>query len=356
MNTLRIATLNTLNLALPGRRIYEGWPPYTADDYLAKTQWLATMVDRLAADFVLVQEVFHAQALSDVVRQTQGQGRAWAFAAPLADEQNTRPRLGLLWRTRWQPQLTTIAELPAGCAVAVPDKAAHTHFSRPLLMARVPLPANVVGAGGPEALTLLNLHLKSRRPDFADGEDRNDPAAEARAQLRSLIMRGAEAAAVRRLVVEATRHNRTPLVVAGDFNDEPGAVTTQIIADTSWKREDHVQRDSMLFNALDVEQRPAPGRGRDTAFTILHAGEPERIDHVLVSEEFVPQSRHAIGHVERVEVLNDHLTERRRGRSPLAAGQEAADLQRILADHAAVCVSIVVGAPPSRPRAAPGST
>lgn len=356
MNALRIATLNTLNLALPGRRIYDGWPPYSADEYLAKTQWLATMVDRLAADFVLVQEVFHEQALSDVLRQTQGQGRAWSFAVPLADEQNTRPRLGMLWRTRWQPQLTSLAELPAACAVAVPDKGLLTHFSRPLLQARVPLPAEVVGAGGPATLTLLNLHLKSRRPDFVEGEDRDDPVAEARAQLRSLIVRGAEAAAVRRLVVDATRHNREPLVVAGDFNDEPGAVTTQIIADTSWKHEDRAQRDSMLFNALDVEQRPAPGRGRDAAFTILHAGEPERIDHVLVSEEFVAHSRHAIGHVERVEVLNDHLTERRRGRAPLAAAQDAVDLQRILADHAAVCVSIVLGTPPSRPRAAPGSS
>jgi hypothetical protein len=356
MNTLRIATLNTLNLALPGRRIYEGWPPYNADEYLAKTQWLATMVDRLAADFILVQEVFHEQALSDVVRQTQGQGRAWSFAAPLADEQNTRPRLGLLWRTHWQPQLTTIAELPAGCAVAVPEKAAHTHFSRPLLMARVPLPANWVGAGGPEALTLLNLHLKSRRPDFADGEDRDDPTAEARAQLRSLIMRGAEAAAVRRLVVEATRHNRTPLVVAGDFNDEPGAVTTQIIADTSWKREDHAQRDSMLFNALDVEQRPAPGRGRDTAF-----------HHPARGGTRAHRPCAGVGGVRAAEPACDRPCRAGRGpqRSPdrapprpLAAGRRARSRgsPAHLGDHAAVCVSIVVGAPPSRPRAAPGST
>lgn len=363
-HAIRIATLNCLNLALPGRRIYEGWPPYSADEYLAKTQWLGAMLDRLSADFVLLQEVFHAQALGDVVRQTVSQGRGWSFLAPHADEANTLPRLGLLWRAPWQPQAESIVDLPAGCAVAVPEQGEHAKFSRPLLMARVPLPAPLAAASGAGALTLLNVHLKSRRPEFADGEARGDLrselTAEPRAQLRSLIMRGAEAAAVRRLVVEATLRNRAPMVVAGDFNDEPGAVTTQIVADTSWKREDRAQRDCMLFNALDVEQRLVPARGRDTAFTILHAGEPERIDHVLVSEEFIAHSRHAIGYVERVEVLNDHLAERRRGRLPHAALSGAADdqgpdLSRILSDHAAVCVSLAFGAPPERARAAPGS-
>jgi endonuclease/exonuclease/phosphatase family metal-dependent hydrolase len=348
MNALRIATLNCLNLALPGRRTYDTWAPYSADEYLAKTQWLGAMVDRLAADFVLVQEVFHEKALSDVVRQTVSQGKDWSLVVPHADEQNTLPRLGLMWRAPWQPSIESIVELPAGCAVAVPEQEDHKRFSRPLLLARVPLPANLVGEGGPSHLTLLNLHLKSRRPEFTNGEDREDMRTEARAQLRSLIMRGAEAAAVRRLVIDSTLRNRAPLVVAGDFNDEPNAVTTQIVADTSWKRDDRAQRDCMLFNALDVERRLAPGRGRDMAFTMLHAGEPERIDHVLVSEEFVPQSRHALGYVERVELLNDHLFERRAGRAPSAGRQDGPDLGRIFSDHAAVCVSIVFEPPPAR--------
>jgi endonuclease/exonuclease/phosphatase family metal-dependent hydrolase len=334
VNTLRIATINCLNLALAGRRTYEGFAPYTPDEYIAKTQWLATLLDRLAADFVLVQEVFHEQALSDVVRQTASRGRACGFAVPLADENNTKPRLGLIWRQPWQPRIESIIDLPAGCAVPVPESGEHAQFSRPLLRATVGLPNGT-------ALTLLNVHLKSRRPEYADGENRDDPHAEARAQLRSLIIRGAEAAAVRKLVVEATRRSRAPLIVAGDFNDAPGAVTTQIVADTSWKSEDRPQRDCMLFDALDVVRRPTPGCGRDVAYTILHGGEPERIDHVLVSEEFVPQSKHAIGHVAAVEILADHLVERRRA-APQGADPNGTDLSRIFPDHAAVCASIVL--------------
>lgn len=334
MNTLRIATINCLNLALAGRRTHEGFAPYTPDEYIAKTQWLATLLDRLAADFVLVQEVFQEQALSDVVRQTASRGRAFGLAVPLADENNTKPRLGLIWRHPWRPRIDSIVDLPPGCAVPVPERGEHTQFSRPLLRATVPLPD-----GAP--LTLLNVHLKSRRPEYVDGEGPDDPSAEARAQLRSLVIRGAEAAALRRLVVEATRLSRGPLVVAGDFNDAPGAVTTQIVADTSWKPDDSPQRDCRLFDALDVVRRPAPGRGRDVAYTILHGGEPERIDHVLVSEEFVAHSKRALGHVAAVEILADHLVERRRAAAE-GADADGTDLSRIFPDHAAVCVSIVL--------------
>jgi endonuclease/exonuclease/phosphatase family metal-dependent hydrolase len=332
----RLATLNCLNLALPNRPIYDGWPPYTADEYLAKTQWLATMLDRLAADFILLQEVFHEKALSDVVRQTVGQGRAWSFTVPFAGEDNRKPRLGLMWRTPWQPTVESIVDLPEGCAVPVPECAAHARFSRPLVQARVPM----VTPRGATTLTLINVHLKSRRPELAPGEDPADPASEARGQLRALLMRAAEAAAVRRLVVEATQGAPAPLIVAGDFNDEANAVTTQIVADTSWKGEHGAARAHRLCNALDVEEHMQLSRARDVAYTIVHGGAPERIDHVLVSEALVPGSAQALGRVAAVQVLNDHLSERRQGRWRTL--QDGLDLGRILSDHAAVCVSIVL--------------
>jgi hypothetical protein len=211
--------------------------------------------------------------------------------------------------------------------VPVPEAGVHGSFSRPVLRAEAALP-NFEG----HRLTLLNVHLKSRRPDVIDGEDRDDPVVEARAQLRSLIRRGAEAAALRRIVVETMRDSPAPLVVGGDFNDDARAVTTRIVADTSWQRDDRPQRDFMLFDALDVERREPPGRGRDVAFTILQGGEPERIDHLLVSEAFVRQSRHALGQVTAVQIFNDHLHERRR--------TDGVRLDRIYSDHAAVCVTI----------------
>lgn len=340
MSILRVATLNCLNLVSPGRLIYDGFEPYTPDEYLAKTQWLASMLDRLGADIVLLQEVFHEQALSDVVRQTAGQGHGLKFSVPHADVDNSKPRLGLVWRTSFDPQIESIVDLPPGCAVQVPEVGEHTTFSRPVLRARVRVPSL-----GEAPLTVVNVHLKSKRPEFVSNENRDDYHAVARAQLRSLLIRAAEAVAVRRLVVDVTLHNRAPLIVAGDFNDGPDAVTTQIVADTSWKPDNRSLRDCMLFNALDIEQRLVPGPQRDVAFTVLHTGTPERIDQILMSEEFVPQSKHALARVTGVEILNDHLVERRRfvRREARSAAQGDVDLTRIYSDHAAVCVSVAFG-------------
>ena len=331
MKPLRIATLNCLNLALPGRAFYAGVDPYSPDEYIAKTQWLATMLDRLAADFVLLQEVFHEQALSDAVRQSAGGARLWSLAVPLAGQDNDKPRLGIVWRQPWRPSLQSIAGFPQGCAVDVPEAGRQATFSRPLLKAEVQLPE----FAGIAALTLFNVHLKSRRPDFVDGENPADPFAESRAQLRSLIRRGAEAAALRHVLEEAAAERSVPLVVAGDFNDEARAATTRLIADAGRQCEDSRDSAFRLFDAFDVEQLSARhDRPRDSLFTALDDGEPQRIDHVLVSEAFVPGSKGAIGLVATFEVFSDHLFERRR------VANSGARLERIYSDHAAVCVTL----------------
>jgi hypothetical protein len=327
---LRIATLNCLNMALPGRRFYAGVEPYKPDEYIAKTQWLAALLDRMSADFVFVQEIFHEKALRDVISQSASGPHAYGIAVPLADDQNTRPRLGLIWRAGWQPRVETRADFAPGCAVVVPECGEYMRFSRPLLLARVPW-----GPGGP-LLTLLNVHLKSRRPEYLAGELPTDPIAEARAQLRSAIKRAAEAAALRRLVIDLTPPGAL-LLVGGDFNDEPNAVTTQLVADTSWKEEGRPPRAHVLYNTLDVAPHPSPGRGRDVAFTILHGGEPERIDHMFVSEPFIAGREKQLARVVAVEIYHDHLAERQAHAHGLVAGP---DLARIHSDHAAVCTTV----------------
>jgi endonuclease/exonuclease/phosphatase family metal-dependent hydrolase len=322
MKPLRIATLNCLNLALPGRRFYGGVDPYTADEYIAKTQWLAAMLDRLAADVVLLQEVFHEQALADVVRQTVGGAHRWSLAAPLAPQDNDKPRLGIIWRQPWTLSWQSIAAFPPGAAVEVPEAGTHAAFARPLLRAEIPL------AGSAATLTLVNVHLKSRRPDFVVGEDVDDPAIEARARLRSLIRRGAEAAALRRLLLAAAPEI---LVVAGDFNDSIDAATTQIVAAPAGPPVRPGQGSLRLFDAFDVADSPPAGGAPARPFTQFDAGSAERIDHLLVSAAFVPgASPQVVGRVAAVEVLADHLYERRRG----------SGLDRIYSDHAAVCMTL----------------
>lgn len=322
MKPLRIATLNCLNLALPGRRCYAGVEPYTADEYIAKTQWLAAMLDRLGADVVLLQEVFHEQALSDVVRQTAGGAHQWSLAAPLAAQENDRPRLGVVWRRPGRLVWQSIAAFPPGCAVEVPDKGAYAAFSRPLLQAEFALP------GDDARLSIIGVHLKSRRPDFLPGENEADPGVAARGQLRSLIRRGAEAVALRSLIHAVRAKGRTPLIVAGDFNDTIDAVTTQIVVAPLAAAEPDGEAPLRLFDAFELASAAA-GAPAPPPTQVGDEG-AARIDHVLLSAEFAPGARSAVGRVAAVEVLADHLVERRRG----------GGLERIYSDHAAVCVAL----------------
>ena len=59
------------------------------------------------------------------------------------------------------------------------------------------------------------------------------PKIAALATLRSLIMRGIEATALRHIVIDLLQRTNDPLVVMGDFNDSPHSVTTQLVAATS---------------------------------------------------------------------------------------------------------------------------
>lgn len=304
-----LASMNLLNLALPGRRFYPNQDPFSSAEYERKTRWLGVQLQRLGADTVAVQEVWDEAALRDAaaasgLRYTQ-------VLAPGAEQavggaQGT-PCLGLL--TRWQVEdVQRHTDFDPRDAVQVPELGLHARFERPLLQARLRGPRG-------ERLTLLNCHLKSKRPKLlqdAEGrplEDREDPAVLARGLLRSLLMRAAEACAMRRVVASLLEGRDTPLVLAGDFNDGPHAVSTQIITATQEVAFDKAARDTALFHAWDVQTEP--GLRRDMAYSHVHQGWPELLDQLWVSEEFDARSRRAIGDVKRVEVFNDHLQEGR---------------------------------------------
>ncbi|MGL4576429.1 MAG: endonuclease/exonuclease/phosphatase family protein [Burkholderiaceae bacterium] len=327
MPHITVASFNLLNLALPGVQFYENQDPYSQDEYQAKLDWIARQLDVLRCDVVMFQEVFNLQALQQAVAHSTWM-RGATLAAPHADtlvEGRLLPRLGIASRLPVR-ELNSFVELEPADHVPLPGGGAHTRFSRPLLEA-------VVDAHG-QLLRVMTVHLKSKRPEWLDGDDEDNPELLARAQLRSLMMRGGDALGVRQKVIDRLWRTREPLVVLGDFNDVIQAQTTQLIAATTYKRRDAPQRDAMLFDAFDLQRaRSIPFVGaqrRDTAYTHAHEGVPETIDHVLVSEEFAPFAKNARGFVDRVDYFNDHLALRKRGE------REA----RIYSDHAQVSATL----------------
>lgn len=304
--TLTLANLNVLNLAAPGHAFYPNDEPYDAAEYARKTAWLGEQLRRLNADIACFEEVWDESALRDVVAASGL--RYTSIIAPGAEAgASGTPRLGLATRLPLL-DVASLSDFPPGMEVDVPELGKHASFERPVLHARLQATPDVV-------LDVLVVHLKSQRPKFLIDdsgralEDRNDPAIIARARLRALIIRGAEAAALRSTVARLLARTNTPLVLAGDLNDSPDSVTSQIVAATSEVAYDRGARDTALWHAADVQTGVA--LRRDVAYSHIHQGNPVVLDQIWVSEEFVAGSRFALGDVRRVDYFNDHLNEGR---------------------------------------------
>jgi endonuclease/exonuclease/phosphatase family metal-dependent hydrolase len=304
--TLQVATCNLLNLAAPGHLYYPNQDPYDVVEAERKTAWLGAQFNRLNADALGVQEVWDESALRAAV-QASGLRYTTAVAPGAELGASGTPRVGLVTRLPLL-ELESTAAFHAADHVLVPELGLQTRFERPVLRARLQTKHG-------QTLQVLVVHLKSKRPKFlqdAQGaviEDRDDPAVVVRATLRSLSMRAAEACALRRLVVDITQRTREPLLLLGDMNDSPHAVTSQMIAANQAVGYDKGTRDTALFHAWDVQTEPA--LKRDVAYSHVHQGWPELLDQIWVSEEFVATSQRALGDVRRVDVFNDHLQESR---------------------------------------------
>jgi endonuclease/exonuclease/phosphatase family metal-dependent hydrolase len=298
MQEIRFATFNLLNLAPPGLRFYDNLEPYTQEEYDAKISWLAQQIDRLDADVIGFQEVFSQAALKDVLARSEKYKTAHhAGFDPDPQSHSLTPSVALVSRLPLAASAAAYADLPRGLSVPASDAAEATgKFTRPVLHAQVVVSKDLV-------INVFVVHLKSKRPDYRNGEDGDDPYHLGAAVLRSLIRRGVEALGLRYLLTDYVQGNRVPLVVLGDFNDVAAAVSTQMVMGVG--RGGKTGFDDRLFDSYRIQPRRDPLR--DLGYTHMHDGTYETIDHVLVSEEFNPASRHAIGEVVDVSYLNDHL-------------------------------------------------
>ncbi len=297
------ATFNLCNLAPPGAVLYDNLAPLTAVQYEAKLNWSAQQLDLLDADVIGFQEVFSQASLDQVLART----RHYRTAQRLGfDPDPALPRLtpsvALVSRLPLAGPALACVRFPAGVTLP-PGSRDDAIFTRPVLHAQVILP-------GSREVDVLVVHLKSRRPDYrsGDGADAGD-ATHAMASLRSLIRRGTEAVALRVLLSELRRSTGRPSIVLGDFNDALDAVTTGIVLGANTNDETGQKRAGRMFDSASIALRQDDLR--HLAYTNLHDGHAMTIDHILVSEEFHPASHNAIGAVQEVIYLSQHLQQAR---------------------------------------------
>lgn len=307
-----VATANLLNFALPNRLFYHNTPAYTPEAYQQKIGALAPLIARLQADIIGVQEVWDEQAVIELCQQAglTDYHVAIPMASNVANSELTQgrgalgtPAVGLVSRFEIV-KARLLTQIPAVALMDIPDMGLYKAFNRPPLMADVRLPNN-------QTVTVIVAHLKSKRPEYLEDqngaplEDRDDPLIRVRAKLRSLCMRAAEAAGIRQTVIEALRHNQQPLILLGDMNDVMQSVTCQLMSESGEVFYDKGMRDIVLYDASSVQTRSQ--WLRDVAYTHIHQGMPEVLDQILVSEQFLKDSKYAIGEVLQVDYFNDHL-------------------------------------------------
>ncbi len=296
----KVATFNLLNLVLPNHYYY-GNKVYSEADFAKKKEWLNLQFENMSADLVGFQEVFHQEALVEVLRENPlyNKGKSQLVCARPNGE---RPAVGLLSRfpiVDWAaiedlPDLLEIDGKPLPI-----DK-----FSRPVLKARVRLNDGL-------DVVVFVAHLKSKRPSFADGADVEDPLELAQGQAASLMIRAAEALGLRKLLLAELQDRNCPVILMGDFNDTHTAVTTQLLSGQPPFRflplnKKLQQWDVLLYHVKDIQARLSY---TDTYYTHIHNGHHESLDHIMVSQELVQENPNHVGRVGYVRVLNDHLVD-----------------------------------------------
>ena len=288
---IRFATFNVFNLAPPGAQLYDNLAPSTQEEYEAKLAWTARQIDLLDADVIGFQEIFSQAALRAALAMTRHYRDAHhvGFDPDPAAERLT-PSVALVSRLPLAAPGLAHVQFPEGIAMPAgsrdPDR-----FSRALIHADVVVSPDCT-------VDVVVVHLKSKRPDYRNGDSSEDAALFAQACLRSLVRRGTEAAALRVFLCQLAQANPRPRIVLGDFNDVADAVTTTIVMGNG-------SIGHRLFDAYQLQRRQDPLR--HVGFSTVHEGQYTTIDHILVSEHFNAALPDAIGEVADVIYLNDHL-------------------------------------------------
>ena len=289
---IRFATFNVYNLAPPGQQLYDNLLPSTPEEVEAKLNWTARQIDLLDADVIGFQEIFSQAALREALARTHKYRNAVHVGFdPDPTAERLTPSVALVSRLPLAAPGVAHASFPAG--VAMPDGSRDAErFSRAVIHAAVVVAPDCT-------VDVVVVHLKSKRPDYRNGDNSEDPLLFGMACLRSLVRRGTEAVALRVLLTSMAKENQRPQVVLGDFNDVADAVTTSIVLGGG------SAMSGRLFDACQLQTHQ--DHLRHVGFSMLNDGYYTTIDHILVSEEFNAALPNAIGEVVDVVYLNDHL-------------------------------------------------
>ncbi len=295
---MRLATLNLESLDLP---------PRSEVPIETRAAVLRPVLERLEADVLCLQEV-NAQrvpgekarrlvALERLLEGTRYAAYHRAFTGS-GEGRSAADVHNLVTLSRFpiteQREVRHHAVAPEMHAMlsGEPGRVHPVVFGRPLFLVRVAMP-------GGENLCVVNLHLRAPLASSIPGEkigpfSWRSMRGWAEGFYLSALKRSGQALELRLLVDELLRETTGALVVvAGDFNAEdhetPLRLAVGAIEDTG--------SSTLAGESLIVLDRALPA---DRRWSVLHAGRPQMLDHILVS-------RALYGRFRSIEVHNEAI-------------------------------------------------
>lgn len=300
IHSFKVGTFNLLNLVLP-KTPYYGDKEYTEATYRRKTEWIGAQLDRMQADIVGFQEVFHEEALREALSHSYHLKNAHVIMVPRT---SGTPAVAIASRF---PILSheVITEFPIQIEFEGGILLPMRQFTRPVLKATIEINPDL-------DITFLTAHLKSKRPMLSEHmhEDSKITMLERSAgEVKSTVYRLAEALALRAIVIQELEQERKILILVGDLNDNDLAVSTQVISGEPPFRNmpEGTKReiwDVLLYHAKAIQARKSY---QDYYYSHIHNGHHEAIDHIMVSQELAGENPMSIGRVGYVRAFNDHL-------------------------------------------------
>jgi endonuclease/exonuclease/phosphatase family metal-dependent hydrolase len=305
-------TCNLYNLNLPGHAIYTDRDGWDEVQYDSKIAWLGRSLATMQADVFGFQELWHADALEDVLAQAH-LDEDYTMLVPPEHEGDrivcagaVRTRM-LMGEPEWIEafpedfRLESRGDDPQTPAISVDIGS----FSRPVLH------FSVRPHDEDAPIHVYVVHFKSKAPTQIYREswyeaDTYSPHRDGIGSALSTIRRTAEAAAFRMLVVDKVRDTDEPVVVLGDINDATLSNTANILTGQPnylFGRSTGGS-DVDLYTVQTLQQYRST---RDVYYTHIHQNERESLDHILVSQEFYDNSRKRIWAFESMDIANDHL-------------------------------------------------
>ncbi len=303
---ISLASFNLYNFQAAGKRT-RGSSTVSDEDYVLQRDWTVHKLRELNADVLAIQELWSRSCLDDVLSHP---GLENYTAHYIKDEWYDIAN-ALVVREPWSiaGSIEVIKDFPFDQLVKVDEGDGEddevtvniTRFSRSVIKATL----QHENDNTPD-VTVFACHLKSKLP--ASTSSIAAPHRKAVGSALSTIRRTAEATALRMMLVDHMAGQGTPTVVLGDLNDDPLSNTLDILSDQPRMTRRSRGGDKSLYSALFLEQLRS---FRDVFYTHEYSNHRGVLDHVLVSEEFFEHSTDSVWELDEVQILNDHIDDKR---------------------------------------------